>query len=188
MSRILIAYATSEGQTAKIARFLAGQLQALGHSVQPIALDAGDTSPDPSAYEAVIVAASVHAGRHQKSALHYVQRYRDVLAERVAAFLSASMAAAATKDTGLRQASEQAEAFLNEAGWRPEQVEMVGGAFRLSRLSWLYRWMTRIGQKLFKKELGRLGWPDDLTRDVELTDWDGLHRFAERFAARLQSD
>lgn len=185
MSRILIAYATSEGQTAKITGALADQFATYGHTVQLATLDEQSIWPDPAIHDAVIVAASVHAGQHQQSALRFVQQHRAVLADRVTAFLSVSMSASATKASGIRQATEQAEAFLRKANWRPVQVETVAGALRFSQLSWLWRWLSRILQHVFKKELHRLGWPEDLTRDEEFTDWEALHRFGERFAARL---
>jgi menaquinone-dependent protoporphyrinogen oxidase len=185
MSRILIAYATGEGQTAKIANALSERLQALGHSVRLADLQHQGAWPDPAAHDAVIVAASVHAGRHQKRALRFVRQHRDVLARRTAAFLSVSMSAAATKEAGLRMADQQVQSFLDEAGWRPAQVETVAGALRYSRLSGLRRLAILVLGRLFRRGLRRLGWPDDLTRDAEFTDWAALRGFADRFAAGL---
>lgn len=185
MSRILIAYATGEGQTKKITKNLAGQFKALGHTVRLANLGGKADWPDPARHDAVVVAASVHAGSHQRSARRFVRQHRAVLTEKGAVFLSVSMSAAATKKAGLRQAGEQVEAFLDATKWSPAQVETVAGAFRLSRLSWFQRTVTRMLQSLFRKELRRLGWPEDLSRDAEYTDWAALRRFGERFAAGL---
>jgi len=185
MSRILIAYATGEGQTRKIAQALEGQFQALGHTVRVADLTARGNPPDPAAHDAVVVAASVHAGRHQKHALRFVTRHRDALTQRPNAFLSVSLFAAASKEAGLQQAREQVNAFLEKAGWQPEHVEMVAGAFRMSRMGWFGRWVLRRMLGLFRRELERTGWPDVLGGDAEYTDWDALHRFGERFAAAL---
>lgn len=185
MSRILIAYATGEGQTAKIVASLAETLEELGHSVRLADLSEAAEGPDPAATDAVMLAASVHAGKHQEIALRYARQHGDALQNRVTAFVSVSLSAAATTPPGRQQASKQAETFLKEADWRPDQVELVAGALRVSQLSWFQRLMTRLAQVLFRKELNRLGWPDDLTLEAEFTDWAALRRLAERFAERL---
>ena len=55
MSRILVIYGTTEGQTAKVARFIGEALRADGISADVI--DARTLSPAPDNYDAVIVAA-----------------------------------------------------------------------------------------------------------------------------------
>jgi menaquinone-dependent protoporphyrinogen oxidase len=187
MSFILIAFATDEGQTAKVARALADQLRDFGHTVRLSDLQDRADRPDPELYDAVIVAASVHAGRHQKRASRFVRQHRDALVQRATAFLSVSMSAASTTDAGRQMADEQVQVFLRDAGWQPQQVGTIAGALQFSRLSWVRRGITLLLAKVFRKELRRLGWPEDLTRDAEFTDWDALRRFGERFAAGLSA-
>jgi menaquinone-dependent protoporphyrinogen oxidase len=65
---VLIAYATTEGQTRKIARFCADRLIAQGHSVELLPLvDMADDEAlvDMSRFDAAILAGSVHGGRLQ---------------------------------------------------------------------------------------------------------------------------
>lgn len=185
MSRILIAYATGEGQTGRIAGALANQLEGLGHTVQLAHLTGAGAGPDPGAYDAVLLAASVHAGQHQKGARRYVRRHRQALAGRPAAFLSVSLLAAATQPAGRQRGRGQVQAFLDRTGWHPPLADMAGGAFRASQLSWFLRVGTRLMQKLAARSLRELGWPADLTQDREFTDWDAVRRFGECFAAAL---
>ncbi|HKJ00702.1 MAG TPA: flavodoxin domain-containing protein [bacterium] len=188
MSRILIAYATGEGQTARIADTLANQFHELGHAVEVAHLTGRGLVPDPAMHDAVIVAASVHAGRHQKHALRFVRRYLADLRQRSAAFISVSGMAAATKPAGLQQAAEQVETFLRQADWHPAFVETVAGAFRPSLMGRAMRLGMRLMQKLARKDLDRLGWPADLSHDQEFTDWVALRRFGERFATALPTE
>lgn len=185
MSRILIAYATSEGQTGRISRVLAQQLESLGHTVQRADLAAAGPAPDPADYDGTVVAASVHAGQHQRCAMRYVQQHREALSRSGTAFLSISMSAACTEGAGALQAVEQAEDFLRRTGWRPPLVETVAGAMRVSQLSPLKRLGLRVMIRLFRAELDRLGWPADLIHDAEYTDWNALRGFGERFASDL---
>lgn len=184
MAKILIGYATNEGQVAKIVNAITVQLRALRHTVHSADLATDCSDCDPGGYDAVIVAASVHAGKHQAQAVRFVKQYRDSLQQCTTAFLSVSLSAAATEQAGLRQADEQLEAFLRETAWQPDMVETVAGAFRYSRFSRIWRWIIRLANKLANKDFARLGWPD-LTYDQEFTDWHALRYFGQRFADRL---
>lgn len=185
MSSILIAYATSEGQTAKISDTLAKQLGTAGHAVDLADLASRDAEPDVSDYDAVIVAASVHAGKHQDSVLRFVTEHAEALRPKPTAFLSVSMFAVATEEASRQRADEQVASFLKQVDWKPDLIEKLGGALRYSQFSGLWRWIFRLSQRLFRKQLDREGWPD-LTVDREFTDWDTVRRFGTQFDARLR--
>ena len=184
MSAILIAYATSEGQTAKICRAFEQQFETAGHTVELIDLESRDAAPDAAQFDAVIVAASVHAGKHQRSAVDFVNSNADALRSKPTAFVSVGLAIIAVEESGRRRADEQVESFLNEVDWKPGLIAKLGGAFRYSEFSGIRRWVFKVSQRLFKKDLDRQGWPD-LTVDNEFTDWDQLRRFGEEFSAKL---
>ncbi len=60
--QVLLVYGTTEGQTRKIATFLADRLARQGHQVVTVnAREAG--IPDPRRFDAILVAASIHLGR-----------------------------------------------------------------------------------------------------------------------------
>ena len=182
---VLIAYATNEGQTARIAGTLAKQFEANGHLVS--ILDLGDTAtpPDPAAYDGIVVAASVHAGKHQESAQRFVSDHRNALDASTTAFLSVSLSAVAKATEGQARADEQIRLFLEATRWKPDFVEALGGAFRYSGFSRPWRAIIRLSQRLFRRQLEQQGWPD-MTLDQEFTDWDALRRFGQRFCAKLQ--
>ena len=58
MSKILIAYGTSEGQTARIADYLAQVIRAKGHDVFPMNIERG--APAPAGYDAPLLALPAH--------------------------------------------------------------------------------------------------------------------------------
>ena len=185
MSRVLIAYATNEGQTARIAGTLAKQTEANGHLTK--VLDLGDTTtpPDLARYDGIVVAASVHAGKHQESAQRFVSEHRSALDAGTTAFLSVSLSAVAKETEGQARAEEQIRLFLEATRWKPDFVEALGGAFRYSGFSRPWRAIIRLSQRLFRRQLEQQGWPD-MTRDQEFTDWEALRRFGNEFCARLQ--
>ena len=65
MARICIPYATSEGQTAKIAAHVADVVRSHGHEADEVDLKASRPGA-PSGYDGVIVGSSIHMGHHDK--------------------------------------------------------------------------------------------------------------------------
>src|SRR5215475_12097536 len=63
--KLLIVYGTSEGQTRKIAGFVAEHLAQQEHQTQLVSAIDATAAIDPRDFDAVIIAASVHAGRYQ---------------------------------------------------------------------------------------------------------------------------
>lgn len=185
MSDVLIAYATNEGQTAKIADMLGERIARDGARVRIVDLAGDSPGRELSVADAVIVAASVHAGKHQESAARFVREHLEQLQARRSAFLSVSLYAAASEDSARERAGEQMSAFLDETGWGPDVAQTIAGAVRFSTFSRPWQWIMRGAQKLFGKELRRDGWPD-LTTDREFTDWTALQRFADGFCAELK--
>ena len=80
MSRILVLYGTTDGQTAKIARALGDTLREQGAAVDVV--DAGTASPRPDEYTGVVVAASLHAGGYQRTVRRWVRVHARVLNEK----------------------------------------------------------------------------------------------------------
>ena len=109
VARILIAYASLEGQTARIASTIAEQLRARGHVVEVRDVTAG---VDTGASDALIVGASVHYGSHPRWLRAALRGSRDALATRPGAFFSVSLSAN----------PEYARKFLRQVCWQPQPV------------------------------------------------------------------
>ena len=176
MARCLIVYGTTDGHTAKIARFLGGELAALGARINLV--EAGTDDPDPYDYDGVIVAASLHGGRFQRDVVSWVQGHAGQLPARPTAFLSVCLGVL-QRDLKVQQELEAiVERFTRRTGWEPQRVKLVAGALLYTRYGWLKRLMMRSIAK-------RAGGATDLTRDWEYTDWADLREFAEGFFAQL---
>jgi len=177
MTRILLLYATTEGQTALIAERIARTLREKGHTVDMLPADTMQPPLDPSAYDGVIVGASIHYGHHPAYVYALVRRHRDALAARPCAFFSVSLSAG-----GLRPkpaaAQRYLDKFLRKTGWQPQLTISFAGALKYS----LYGPIKRRVMIVFMT-LG--GGETDTSRDYEYTDWNAVERFAEVYAQRL---
>jgi len=67
--KILLLYGTTEGQTRKIAEFVAKRLRDIGDTVTLVDATGDTTLVDLRAHDAAIVAASLHVGQYQTQSL-----------------------------------------------------------------------------------------------------------------------
>jgi menaquinone-dependent protoporphyrinogen oxidase len=123
MMRVLIPYGTTEGQTARISQCLADAIRDHGHEAYAVDIK-GSGAPDPDDYDAVIVGASIHMGKHEDYVRDFVRENRDALEHLPFAFFSVSLAA--YDDTEVAQG--YIEEFVQETGWRLGMVGLFGGA------------------------------------------------------------
>jgi menaquinone-dependent protoporphyrinogen oxidase len=174
MPRLLIAYGTTDGQTAKICDFLADEAKRLGTEVDLVQV--GTRSVFPGAYDAVIVAASVYAQGHQRSVIRWAGEYAAELATVPNAFISVCLGVLQKDPQVRRDLDRIQERFVERTGWRPDQVKEVAGALKYTRYGWLKRMAMRY-------IAGRPGGSTDTSRDHEYTDWADLRQFVRNFLA-----
>lgn len=178
MSRILIVYGSTYGQTARISQRIAQVLAQAGHRV--ITLNGKQLSPELSLaeYDGFVIAASVLFGRHQRYMEAFVSRHVDRLNAAPSAFVSVSGAAMGSAPQGAKLAQRYADKFLRQAGWRPRAIRLVDGALAYTKYGLLVRWMM----KMISRRTGR---PTDTSRDYDFTDWDDVEEFARELAETL---
>lgn len=188
MRRIGIFYATRQGHTRRIAQHLATKFEERGLAVDLWSVVNVPPSFTLAPYEAVVLAASVHAGRHEPEMVDFVRRRKTEISQRVNAFVSVTLtqARAQSADGTLGERERAAEAvtdmterFLRETGWTPQLVLPVAGALRYSEYGW---WMKR----LMKWIAARSGGATDTTHDHVYTDWAALNSLAAKIALQLE--
>ena len=187
MKPTLVLYATREGQTRKIAEHFGDALR-----VREVVTEVRDAAELPDGFKldrfrAVVVAASVHGGRHEAEMTSFVKTRRGELESMPTAFLSVSLSEAGAEDqssTEQKRAEASAQVqqllqrFFNETGWHPARTKPVAGAL-------LYRKYGRILRFVMKQIVKRQGGPIDTSRDYEFTDWVSLDQFVDDFIESL---
>ena len=172
MARLLVAYSSRYGQAAKIAEHVAGLAGRRGHQVAVM-----DVASEPAGlyvedHDAVILGASIHVARHETAATRFVQRYGGFLARVPSAFYSVSLAASGRTPEDAKAAQDYVDAFLGATGWTPASTATFGGALPYSR----YGFVVRLLMKRIARSHGL-----DTDRDLELTDWQAVEAFTDRF-------
>ncbi len=175
-----VLYATSEGQTARIARHIADMLRDSGLDSRAIEVASPEAADlDWHGVRAVVVGASLHIGRHRRRALRFVRRHVHQLNDCPSAFFSVSLGAASSAAADVAAATGHARAFVDAVRWHPGQVVCFAGRLAYSQ----YGWLTR---QIMRRIARREGGPTDMSRDYELTDWAAVSRFARDFAAEIR--
>lgn len=171
---VLIAYGTTEGQTAHIADELQRQLANAGVSAEAVDLEKGQ--PEVAAFDRVVIAGSVHMGKFQKEVSKFVSAHVGLLNEVPSWFVGISMAEAGGKTGGHDTAQAIIDSFVSEHGWRPKGTLSLAGALKYRE----YNILTRFLMKRISAAEGR---PTDTSRDWEFTDWGAVERLASEIAA-----
>ena len=185
--RVLVAYATREGQTRKIAERVAATLRARAVDVDVVDVRAPPPSLDLACYAHVVLAASLHIGKHEREMVDFVRTHRAALDAASTSLLSVSMSEAGAEDPSrtleqrkqaMANVKQTIDRFLEETGLHPGRVMPVAGALKYLEYGWLVRFVM-------KRISDAEGGPTDTSRDYEMTDWVSLERFAEEVAASV---
>lgn len=161
--KIMIVYSTTEGHTRTIADFLEEEAGKLGHKAG--LFNATVKPPTPDGYDAVVIAASVHAGKYQTSIEHYVREYHRKLNELPVIFLSVSLTAASDDEASWKELKEETEEFMLSTGLKADHTEYVAGALLYTKYDFFKRFIMRSINK-------KSGGDTDTTQDHVYTDWD----------------
>lgn len=185
MSKIFgVLYASRESHTRHIADRMRETLQARDLDVALFDLcEPGKIDLDPCC--AMILAASVHIGKHEGEMISFIKAHRAQLLARPSVFLSVSLSEAGVERSApnteehrrfLAEVHKVEDAFIAETGWPWERFKAVAGALPYSKYNFFVRFiMRRIAQKT--------GGDTDTSRDYEYTDWAALENFVCDFAA-----
>ena len=173
-------FATSQGQTQRIAMRFAAALRRQG--IESAAFDVGDlkhAALDWAAVQGALVGASLHLGKHQRAVHEFVTSHVLRLNAVPSMFYSVSLAAASQDTTEVQRAQAIADAFPPAHGWRPRAVISLAGRLAYSQYNVIVRWMMK---RIARKE----GAPTDTTRDYEFTNWMRVEQLAREFAATVR--
>jgi menaquinone-dependent protoporphyrinogen oxidase len=175
---VLILYASSYGQTAKIARRLAERLQ--GHGLDVALVDARTAGHEfrPDGFGGVVIGSSLIARGIQPPIRKFIAKHVETLNRMPTGFFQVSASAGSAYPEGRAKAVTVLEAFLQTTGLRPRLKASIAGAINFTQYGFLLRWYM-------KRASAMHGGATDTSRDHEYTDWDQVDRFADDYAALL---
>lgn len=180
MLRYLIAYASREGQTEKIAHRVAHCLEGDGALVRLIDLKAHETEAGADDCDAMIITGSVHVGRFDPELSAFIMRHCEALRRCPSTFLPVSLSAASHEESERSAIDEIAQRFVAEHGWTPDVLFHVAGAVH-------DRQVSPIERVILHAIVDSKGVERHPSGDTELTDWDGLEQFIRDFETLVRA-
>ena len=181
MSELPVFFATTDGQTRRIAEVFAAHARFLGVDSQ--AIDVTSAQAQGFSWErarGVVLAASLHTGAHQREAEAFVRRNLTELNARPSLFLSVSLSICSKLPHDVDAARAIATTFPDHLGWQVGRVVCVAGRLAYTQYGLLKRFvMRRIARKA--------GGPTDTSRDHEMTDWEQVRAVAADVVCNLES-
>lgn len=171
---VLVLFASIEGQTRKIARFVGTELRRAG--IDASVVDASEKMAEVTfeGFDTVILAAPVHERRHPPNFELLLAASRADLAARRTLMISVSLGAA------FADLREEAQGYLTEMKMRtsfePDAELLVAGAVRPSSYGFYETEVLRHAILRTKKI-------DPRSQEHEFTDWDALAENVKAFVS-----
>jgi menaquinone-dependent protoporphyrinogen oxidase len=180
MANVLVAFASHDGQTQKVAERIATVLLIRRHEVELVDLGRTASGPvDLSRFQAVLVGSPIRAQGYLRPVVRFVRTHRTQLDRLPTLFFSVGLAVLSKIGDGRAQTMRIVEKLVAETGWHPGRIELVAGALKYTRYNFLVRFVMR---RISRKERG----DTDTSRDHECTDWAAIDRFAVEFVDQLE--
>lgn len=173
MSRILVVYSTTDGQTLKICERLRAVIEAEGHQVALVPIEAAD-GEELSAFDKVVVGASIRYGKHNPRVQEFADRNARVLDTKPNAFFTVNIVAR-KPEKNRPETNPYLQKFLRRIQWRPKELEVFAGRLDYPRYRFFDRLMIRFIMLITDG-------PTDPSTVVEYTDWERVEAFAHRVA------
>jgi menaquinone-dependent protoporphyrinogen oxidase len=168
MSRTLILYSTTDGQTRRICERLRDLVQGEGQEVELVSV-AERPETDPAAFDRVVIGASIRYGHHSPQIVDYITRNQAALEARPNAFFSVNLVARKPgKDTP--ETNPYLRTFLKKIDWRPQRLAVFAGKLDYPRYGF---WDRSVIQLIMLLTRG----PTDPQAVVEFTDWERVEDF-----------
>lgn len=179
MHRILILFATKEGQTKKVAMRILEHLEAAKCSVRIV--NAADSASvrrlDLESYDLLVFGASMHAGGLERELVKFINTNAKQIESSARSFflvlLSAATQSPGLKAESLADARQQMQKQLSVSF---DDTEMIAGALKYSKYPLPLKWLMR-------RIAAKAGEGTDPSRDYEYTDWQQVQEYADRLAS-----
>ena len=137
MATVAIFYATRHGHARRVAGRIADYFRAQGLEADVWSVLNVPDSLDLGTYAAIVVTASVHAGRHEPEMIRFVKQHKPELSESNNVFITITLrqagaersdATAAEREKSAADVARMTGRFIAETGWKPKRIQPVAGA------------------------------------------------------------
>ncbi len=170
MSKILIIYSTTDGQTRKICQRLS-ELSNRTNDVDVFSIDE-IAMIDLETYEKIILGASIRYGKHSPKVFEFVKKNKDILDTKETAFFTVNVVAR-KKEKNTPETNPYMKKFLELSGWKPDKLGVFAGKIDYPMYGFFDKQIIRLIMLITKG-------PTDTSQTYEFTDWDKVEQFSRK--------
>lgn len=168
MSRILIAYSSTDGHTLEICQRLQQVTQQQGHCTAVAPLTQADAL-DLEAFDTIVIGASIRYGKHQPQVAQFIQRNQALLERKANAFFTVNIVAR-KPEKGRPQTNPYLIKFLRQITWKPKLLEVFAGKLDYPNYRFFDRLLIRLIMRMTQG-------PTDPKAVIDFTDWQQVEAF-----------
>ncbi len=170
MSKILIIYSTTDGQTRKICQRLS-ELSNRTNDVDVFSIEE-IAMIDLETYEKIILGASIRYGKHSPKVFEFVKKNKDILDTKETAFFTVNVVAR-KKEKNTPETNPYMKKFLELSGWKPDKLGVFAGKIDYPIYGFFDKQIIRLIMLITKG-------PTDTSQTYEFTDWDKVEQFSRK--------
>jgi menaquinone-dependent protoporphyrinogen oxidase len=168
MSKILIAFSTTDGHTQEISHRLRQVIEQQGHWVTLVSI--GDESNiDLNQFDKIVIGASIRYGKHSKQVYSFIEKNQRILENKPNAFFSVNVVAR-KPEKNEPEINPYLQKFLKQIFWRPRKLAVFAGKIDYPRYRFWDRQMIRMIMWMTKG-------PTDPGTVTEFTNWKDVEAF-----------
>ena len=149
----------------------------MGHTAELVEIG-GTANPDTSAFDQVVIGASIRYGKYRPEVYRFIETHRDALERKPSAFFSVNVVAR-KPGRNTPESNPYTRTLKRNTSWVPKTMAVFAGKIDYQRYGLFDRQMIRLIMWLTKG-------PTDPTACVEFTDWSDVERFAQRVGSSAQ--
>lgn len=165
--KTLILYSTHDGQTKKIADYIA---QMIGSDVDVKQINEVCELAD---YNRIIIGASIRYGHFNKQLYKMLEKHTALLNQKTTAFFGVNLTAR-KPEKSTPETNIYVRKFLRRITWKPTISAVFAGALLYPRYGFFDRIMIQFIMRI-------TGGETDPAKEIEYTDWQKVRSFSEAF-------
>ena len=169
MSKILIIYSTTDGQTKKICE----KIKKFSKNNKQITIISLNKINDQNLnlYEEIIIGASIRYGKHNSKIYSFIESNKNILQSKKSAFFSVNVVARKLEKNS-PETNPYMKNFLKKTDWKPDRLAVFAGKVDYPNYSFFNKLVIRFIMYLTKG-------PTDTSKSYEFTDWKKVEEFAK---------
>ena len=165
--KTLILYSTRDGQTKKIANYIAGIIH------ENVDVKSITDMYELANYDRIIIGASIHYGHFNKALYKTLEKHTALLNQKTTAFFGVNLTAR-KPEKSTPETNVYVRKFLQRITWKPTMSAVFAGALFYPRYNFFDRIMIQLIMRI-------TGGETDPTKEIEYTDWQKVRSFSEVF-------